>query len=71
MRMHRNIQAEGSFAQVKQDMNFKTLMCPGKRNILVESILLTIAQNINKLHNKLPKDQTGNYLFEIKKRSYR
>lgn len=67
LRMNRSIQAEGSFAQVKQDMNFRRFMCRGQKNVLAESILLAMAQNINKLHNKIQKDRTGKHLFELKK----
>lgn len=65
--MNRSIQAEGSFAQVKQDMNFRRFMCRRQRNVLAESILLAMAENINKLHNKIQKDRTGKHLFELKK----
>ena len=65
--MNRSIQAEGSFAQVKQDMNFRRFMCRGQRNVLAESVLLAMAVNINKLHNKIQKDRTGKHLFELKK----
>lgn len=51
--MNRSIQAEGSFAQMKQDMNFRRFMCRGQKNVLAESILLVIAQNVNKLHRKI------------------
>ena len=67
LRMNRSIQAEGSFAQVKQDMNFRRFMCRGQKNVLAESILLAMAHNINKLHNKIQKDRTGKHLFELKK----
>lgn len=65
--MHRSIQAECTFAQVKQDMNFKRFMCLGKRNIIIESILLTMAQNINKLHNKHPKAKLASIYFKLRK----
>ena len=67
LRMNRSIQAEGSFAEVKQDMNFRRFMCRGQKNVLAKSILLAIAHNINKLHNKIQKDRTGKHLFELKK----
>ena len=66
LRMNRSIQAEGSFAQVKHDMNFKIFMCRGQKNVLAESILLAIAHNINKLHNKIQYNRTGKHLFELK-----
>lgn len=67
LRMNRSIQAEGSFAQVKHDMNFRRFMCRGQKNVLAESILLAMAHNINKLHNKIQSDRIGKYLFELKK----
>lgn len=51
--MNRSIQPEGSFAQIKHDMNFKRFMCRGKNNVLSESVLLAKVHNINKLHNKI------------------
>ena len=66
LRMNRSIQAEGSFAQVKHDMNFKRFMCRGQKNVLVESILLAIAHNVNKLHNKIQYNRTGKHLFDLK-----
>ena len=66
LNMNRSIQAEGSFAQVKHDMNFKIFMCRGQKNVLAESILLAIAHNINKLHNKIQYNRTGKHLFELK-----
>lgn len=67
LRMNRSIQAEGSFTQIKQDMNFRRFMCRGQKNVLAESILLAIAHNINKLHSKIQLDRTGKHLFELKK----
>ena len=67
LRMNRSIQAEGSFAQLKHDMNFRRFMCRGQNNILAESILLAVAHNINKLHNKIQANRTGKHLFELKK----
>lgn len=67
LRVNRSIQAEGSFAQIKQDMNFRRFMCRGQKNVLAESILLAMAYNINKLHRKIQADRTGKHLFELKK----
>ncbi len=53
LRMNRSIQVEGSFGEIKQDMGFRRFLSKGKRNVLSESILLTMAHNINKLHNKI------------------
>lgn len=67
LRMNRSIQAEGSFAQLKQDMNFRRFMCRGKSNVLAESILLALSINVNKLHNKIQSGRTGSHLFPLKK----
>ena len=67
LRMNRSIQAEGSFAQLKHDMNFRRFMCRAQNNVLAESILLAVAHNINKLHNKIQANRTGKHLFELKK----
>jgi len=65
--MNRSIYVEGSFAQIKQDMHFRRFMCRGQNNVLAESILLAIAHNINKLHNKIQWNRTGKNLFELNK----
>jgi len=65
--MNRSIQPEGSFAQIKHDMNFKRFMCRGKNNVLSESVLLAKVHNINKLHNKIQGNRTCKHLFPLKK----
>ena len=42
LRMNRSIQAEGSFANVKEDMSFRRYLYRGKENVLAQSILLLI-----------------------------
>ncbi|WP_343749845.1 transposase, partial [Hathewaya limosa] len=56
-----------SFAEIKQDMRFRRYLSKGKRNVLTESMLLAMAHNINKLHNKIQSDRTGTHLFSLKK----
>lgn len=67
--MNRSIQAEGSFANVKEDMNFRRYLYRGKENVLAQSILLAIGYDINKLHHKIASERTGTHLFELKKAS--
>ena len=69
LRMNRSIQAEGSFANVKEDMNFRRYLYRGKENVLAQSILLAIGYDINKLHHKIASERTGTHLFELKKAS--
>ena len=65
-RMNRSIQAEGSFGDIKQDMQFRRYLSKGSANVLAESTLLAIARNINKLHNKIQNGKTGTHLFPLK-----
>ena len=66
LRINRSIQAEGSFGDLKHDMQFIRYLTKGTSNVLAESILLAMAKNINKLHNKIQHDRTGTHLFRIK-----
>jgi hypothetical protein len=65
--INQSIQSEGSFAEIKQDIGFRRYLNKGKKNVLAESILLAMAHNINKLHNKIQSDRTGTHLFPLKK----
>ncbi|MBU5427778.1 transposase [Tissierella pigra] len=66
LRMNRSIQVEGSFGEWKQDMGFRRFLCRGKQNVLAKSILLAMAHNVNKLHNKIQSGRTGTHLFPLK-----
>ena len=56
---NRSIQAEGSFGELKQDMQFRRYLSRGTPNVLAESVLLAMAGNVNKLHNKIQKGRIG------------
>ena len=66
LRMNRSIQAEGAFAQIKQNMEFRRFLSKGKTNILSECILIALAHNINKYHNKIKKGKLKTYLYKTK-----
>ena len=66
LRMNRSIQAEDSFANIKEDMNFRRYLYRGKENVLAQSTLLAIGFDINKLHHKIMTKRTGTHLFELK-----
>ena len=66
LRMNRSIQAEGSFADVKEDMNFRRYLYRGKKNALAESIILAMGRNISKLHFRIQSGRTGLHLFDLK-----
>lgn len=65
-RMNRSIQAEGSFGDIKQDMQFRRYLSKGTANVLAESTLLAMARNVNKLHNKIQNNRTGTHFFPLK-----
>ena len=44
LRINRSIQAEGSFADVKEDMNFRRYLYREKANALAESVLLAMEE---------------------------
>ncbi|WP_122641496.1 IS1182 family transposase [Luxibacter massiliensis] len=66
LRMNRSIQAEGSFANIKEDMGFRRYLYRGKANVTAQSILLAIGYNMNKLHHKIQGERTGQHLFPLK-----
>ena len=66
LRMNRSIQAEGSFANIKEDMEFRRYLYQGKANVTAQSILLAIGYNVNKLHHKIQAGRTGQHLFPLK-----
>lgn len=63
LRINRSIQAEGSFADMKQDRNFRRYLCRGQKNVYAESVLMAISHNIEKLHDRIQKERTGLHLF--------
>ena len=46
LRMNRSIQAEGSFANIKEDMEFRRYLYRGNANVTAQSILLAILKRI-------------------------
>ena len=66
LRMNRSIYAEGVFAEMKEDRKFKRYLCRGKQNVMTETFLLLIAQNIERLHRKIQKGKTGEHLHPLK-----
>lgn len=66
LRMNRSIQAEGSFSEVKQDMEFRRYLYRRTENVTAQSVILAISHNINKLHKKIQNGRTGQHLFELK-----
>lgn len=59
LRVNRSIQAEGTFAFTKQNLNYRRFLCRGAPKVTAEWSLLAIAANILKLHHKLKNDRLG------------
>ena len=64
LRMNRSIQSEGAFGVIKQNYAFRQFLLRGRRKILAELYLLSMAYNVNKLHAKIQQNRTGTQLFE-------
>lgn len=62
LRINRSIQAEGVFAMIKEDMNFRRFMMRGKKNVNMEWHLVSMAYNILKLHHKIQSGRLGTHL---------
>ena len=63
LRINRSIQAEGVFAMIKEDMNFRRFLMRGKRNVTVEWNLISMAYNLLKLHHKIQNGRLGRHLI--------
>ena len=59
LRVNRSIQAEGTFAFAKEDMDFRRFLTRGKEKVSAEWLLLSLAINILKLHFKIQKGCLG------------
>mgnify|MGYP003436395867 FL=1 len=66
LRVNRSIQAEGAFAYIKGDMEFRRFLTRGTKNVLAESILLAMSHNVNKMHHKIQNDRCASHLYDIK-----
>ena len=62
LRVNRSIQAEGTFAFAKEDMDFRRFLTRGKEKVSAEWLLLSLAINILKLHFKIQKGCLGTAL---------
>jgi len=66
LRLNRSIQSEGAFGVLKQDYHFKRFVRRGTDNVFTETILYSIAYNINKLHSKIKRKLSGITLHPLK-----
>ena len=66
LRVNRSIQAEGVFAMIKEDMDFRRFLLRGQVKIQVEWTLLSIAYDLLKLHHKEKNSRLGTGLIKPK-----
>ena len=66
LRINRSIQVEGAFGVLKEDMGFRRFLTRGTTNVRTEMILLCLAYNVQKLHNKTITNRQGQFLHELK-----
>lgn len=59
LRVNRSIQAEGVFGVLKEDYGFRRFLRRGAMNVFTEVLLYAAAYNVNKLHNKMRRSQSG------------
>lgn len=64
LRINRSIQVEGAFGVIKQNYGFRQFLLRGNKKVLTEILLVAMGYNINKLHNKIQQNRTGQQLFE-------
>ena len=59
LRLNRSIQSEGAFGVLKENYGFRRFLRRGERNVFTEILLYSMAYNVNKLHNKMMRNQSG------------
>ena len=66
LRMNRSIQVEGAFAQIKENFGFRRFLPRGCESVLGGAILLALAHNVLRLHEKIQRDTIGRHLVALK-----
>ena len=61
-RMNRSIQAEGNFAYIKHDLDFRRFLLRGNVKVAAEWLLFSLALNILKMHHKIQNKRLGSGL---------
>ena len=62
LRVNRSIQAEGTFAMVKEDMKFRRFLLRSSVKVDTEWTVLSMAYNILKLYHKFSSGRLGTHL---------
>jgi hypothetical protein len=62
LRLNRSIQVEGAFGVLKENMSFRRFLLRGRVKVQIEVLLLCLAYNVKKLHNKIQSNRCGEFL---------
>ena len=62
LRVNRSIQAEGNFAYIKHDLDFRRFLLRGNVKVAAEWLLFSLALNILKMHHKIQNKRLGSGL---------
>ena len=63
----KTLQVSKTMKQKRQeDLGFRRYAYRGIENVTAQSVILAIAHNVSKYHNKIQSDKTGQHLFELK-----
>lgn len=65
LRMNRSIQAEGIFAYIKTDLEFRRFSLKGIQKVGAEWSLLAFAYNILRMHHKALNGRLGTHLYDL------
>ena len=63
LQVNRSIQAEGNFAYVKHDLDFRRFLLRGNTKVAAEWLLFSLAFNILRLHQKIQNGRLGSKLI--------
>ena len=58
-RINRSIQAEGAFAKMKDGVGYTRFRHRSMNKVVADMVLVALGLNLNKLHSKMIKNQTG------------
>ena len=65
LRMNRSIQAEGVFAYIKTDMEFRRFSHRGTEKVGAEWTLFALAYNVLRMHHKALSGRLGTHLYDL------
>ena len=65
LRVNRSIEAEGTFAYIKDDLDFRRFLLRGKAKVEAEWLIFSMAYDILKLHHKIQNNRLGTGLHAV------